>query len=192
MSRVLETGMRTRLILALFPLVVAIASPAWARGTLDDILPQIRAQHPGRLSDADPWTDANGNQHYRIKWMTPEGRIIYFDADTRTGRYTGAAGDEGNEWRSRRGRDDSEDRGQRSDSDSGNGGGRDHWNSEEGNGDGQGGGRGQGDWHGNSGGGDWHGHGDSQRGGDGRGHGGWRDGGNEGDNGGRHHHGNPQ
>jgi len=192
MSWVLETGMRTRLILALFPLVLAIASPAWARGTLDDILPQIRAQHPGRLSDAEPWTDGGGNQHYRIKWMTPEGRIIYFDANARTGRYTGAAGDEGNDWRDRRGRDDSEDRGQRSDS--GDGGRRNHWNSEEGDGGEQGGGRGQGDWHGNSGGGDWRGHGggDSQRSGDWGGHGGWRGGGNGGDNGGRHHHGDPR
>ena len=41
--------------------------------TLDRILPDIRAAHPGRLSDAEPWTDDDGRTHYRIKWMTPEG-----------------------------------------------------------------------------------------------------------------------
>lgn len=180
MSRLLETGMRSRLILAVIPLLLAIASPAWARGTLDDILPQIRAQHPGRLSDAEPWTDGGGDQHYRIKWMTPEGRIIYFDADTRTGRYSGAAGDEGSDSHERRGRDDSADRGQRSDSDQG--GRRSHWNGEDDGGQ-QGGGRGNGDWHGRD---------DQQRGGDWGGHGGWRNDGDRGDNGGRHHHGDPQ
>jgi len=175
MSRVLDTGMRSRLILAVFPLLLAIASPAWARGTLDDILPQIRAQHPGRLSDAEPWTDGGGNQHYRIKWMTPEGRIIYFNADARTGRYSSAAGDEGNDGPDRRGRDDAQDGGRRGDGD----GHRTHWNSEDDGGGGQA--RGNGDWRGR----------DNSRG-DWGGHGGWRNGGNGRDNGGRHHHGDPQ
>ena len=187
MSKTIETGMRFRLILALFPLVLAMSAPAWAR-SLDDILPQIRAQHPGKLSDAEPWTDSDGNEHYRIKWMTPEGRIIYFDADARTGRYSGASGDEGNASHGRRGNDDSEQGGRRDDSE--DGGRRSHWNSEESGGGDSGGGRGNGDWQRRDGGGDWRNHGD-WHGGD-RGQGDWRGGGNEGDNGGRHRHGNPQ
>jgi len=185
MSKVLDAVMRARLILAFLSLL--LATPVAARGTLDDILPQIRAQHPGRMSDAEPWTDSEGNTHYRIKWMTPEGRIIYFNADARTGRYSGAAGDEGND--SRRG-GDSQDSGRRRD-DGDDGGRRNHWNGDDGDSGqrsaGQGdlrGGRddsgGGGDWRGRHGGGDW------------GGRGGWRGDRNGGDNGGRHHHGDPQ
>jgi hypothetical protein len=83
--------------LSLIPLVAALAAPARAQlladgETLDRILPMIRADHPGRLSDAEPWTDELGRTHYRIKWMTPEGRIIYFDADARSGRYSNWSG----------------------------------------------------------------------------------------------------
>ena len=84
--------MQLRVFLAVIPLCVALMAPAHAQrmadgATLDRILPDIRAQHPGRLSDAQPWTDESGRTRYRIKWMTPEGRILYFDADARTGRY---------------------------------------------------------------------------------------------------------
>ena len=175
MSPSLETRMRSRFFRVLFPLVLAMVAPAWARGTLDNILPQIRAQHPGQLSDAEPWTDGEGNPHYRIKWMTPEGRILYFDADARTGRYTTAGGDEGSESHDRRGRDQGDDTGRRDEG----GAGRSHWNSVDGDS------RGTGDWRGNSGGGDWRGQG--RNGGD---WGGWRGDANGGDNGGRHHHGN--
>src|ERR1700743_863157 len=102
MSRALDTTMRFPAFLAVFPLLAALTAPALARGTLDSILPEIRAQHPGRLSDAEPWTDGSGNTHYRIKWMTPEGRILYFDAHSRTGRYSSAGGDEGGQWRNHR------------------------------------------------------------------------------------------
>ncbi|HJW41381.1 MAG TPA: hypothetical protein VJ476_09170 [Rhizomicrobium sp.] len=164
--------MRIHAILAVFPLLLAFAAPTYARGTLDSILPQIRAQHPGRLSDAEPWTDADGNAHYRIKWMTPEGRILYFDADTRTGRYSGAGGDEANQWRNRHfeqgaGRWNGDQDNRRDRGDQNNGGGRDHWNGDAG--------------------GDWHGRGD--QGGHGRNFGGWHGGGNGGGNGGNHHHG---
>ncbi|MEJ0027311.1 MAG: hypothetical protein WDN01_14900 [Rhizomicrobium sp.] len=182
--------MRSRFFLAFFLLL--LATPACARSTLDSILPHIRAQHPGRLSDAEPWTDGEGNRHYRIKWMTPEGRVLYFDADANTGRYSNSGGDQGNGWRRSRG--DGEDHGRRG-----------RWNTEpgdsDGDGDSRGGGRGNwqggGDWRGrdNSGGGDWHGHGRDggswHRGGN-WGGGDWRGGGNGGDNGGRHHHGRPQ
>jgi hypothetical protein len=84
--------MQLRVFLAVIPMCVALLAPAHAQrmadgATLDRILPDIRAQHPGRLSDAQPWTDENGRTRYRIKWMTPDGRILYFDADARTGRY---------------------------------------------------------------------------------------------------------
>jgi hypothetical protein len=165
--------MRVRLFLAVFPLLATLAAPAYAR-SLDSILPDIRAAHPGRMSDAEPWTDNDGNRHYRIKWMTPEGRIIYFDADTRTGRYSSAGGDEGNDWRDRRsgGQDNrgDDENGRRDDRRNGNGNDnhRSHWND-----DGGGGGNDRGDRHGHDNdGGDWHG-------GDG-GHGDW---------GGNHHHG---
>lgn len=174
--------MRSRYLLASAVLALALAGPASARGTLDSILPEIRAQHPGRLSDAEPWTDSEGRTHYRIKWMTPEGRILYFNADADSGRFTNSGGDGGGhrdrQWNG--GRDDDED---------GGGGGRTHWNND---GDGDGGGgdwrrrhhdSGQGEWHDREQ-GDWH-----DRHGDG---GGWRGGGNGGDNGGggRHHRGN--
>src|SRR5471030_1897960 len=92
--------MRSRAFLALVPLLLALAAPARAQPdseTLDRILPDIRAAHPGRLSDAQPWIDDNGGRHYRIKWMTFEGRILYFDADARTGRYSSSPGDD--HWR---------------------------------------------------------------------------------------------
>jgi hypothetical protein len=90
--------MKFRVFLGLVALQFALVAPASAQRmadgeTLDRILPDIRAAHPGRLSDAEPWTDDNGRTHYRIKWMTPEGRILYFDADARTGRYSSSAGE---------------------------------------------------------------------------------------------------
>jgi hypothetical protein len=90
--------MKFRLFLALVALPFALVAPAAAQRmadgeTLDRILPDIRAAHPGRLSDAEPWIDDNGRTHYRIKWMTPEGRILYFDADAHSGRYSSSGGE---------------------------------------------------------------------------------------------------
>jgi hypothetical protein len=57
---------------------------------LDRILPGIRVAHPGRFSDAEgPFPDAAGGMHYRVKWLTPEGRVIWLDTDARTGRVIG-------------------------------------------------------------------------------------------------------
>jgi len=89
--------MRSLGFLSFIPLVLVLAAPARAQlladgETLDRILPMIRAEHPGRLSDAEPWTDETGRTHYRIKWMTPEGRILYFDADARSGRFSNWSG----------------------------------------------------------------------------------------------------
>ena len=69
--------------------------------TLDRILPEIRRNHPGRFYDAEgPFMGGDGQMHYRVKWMTPEGRIIWLDTDARTGRVLGSGGgrhDYGNE-----------------------------------------------------------------------------------------------
>jgi hypothetical protein len=99
MSGELENTMRSRLFSLFFPVWLALAAPAFAHETLDSILPQIRAAHPGRLSDAEPFIGNDGRAHYRIKWMTPEGRILYFDADAQTGRYSNFGGDNGGQWR---------------------------------------------------------------------------------------------
>jgi hypothetical protein len=57
---------------------------------LDRLLPTIRSARPGRFFDAEgPFPDAAGGWHYRVKWLTPEGRVIWLDADARTGRVIG-------------------------------------------------------------------------------------------------------
>ena len=54
---------------------------------LDRLLPGIRRAHPGDFYDAEgPTYGPSGDPHYHLKWMTPEGRIIWFDADARNGR----------------------------------------------------------------------------------------------------------
>jgi hypothetical protein len=58
--------------------------------SLDRILPGIRERHPGKFYDAQgPWRGPDGQPRYRLKWMTPDGRIVWFDADARTGRVLG-------------------------------------------------------------------------------------------------------
>lgn len=71
------------------------AAPAWAGRSdgvqpLDRILSQMRSNRGGTFYDADgPFPDSQGNMHYRIKWLTPEGRLIWLDTDARTGRVLG-------------------------------------------------------------------------------------------------------
>jgi hypothetical protein len=66
------------------------AAPNYYVQPLDRILPQIGNGRPGRFFDAEgPFPDAVGGWHYRIKWMTPEGRIVWLDADARTGHVLG-------------------------------------------------------------------------------------------------------
>ena len=89
-----------RLFLILVAALLLGSGPAFAQGrpapaphaqTLDRILPQIRNRYPGTLYDAEgPYPDENGMPHYRLKWMTPEGRVIWLDADGRNGRVIGA------------------------------------------------------------------------------------------------------
>jgi hypothetical protein len=59
---------------------------------LDQLLPQIRRTHPGQFYDADgPTPGPDGNPHYHLKWMSPDGRIEWLDTDARTGRVLGAS-----------------------------------------------------------------------------------------------------
>ena len=54
---------------------------------LDRLLPGIRRSHPGEFYDAEgPKYGPSGDPHYHLKWLTPDGRIIWFDADARSGR----------------------------------------------------------------------------------------------------------
>lgn len=173
MSPELENSMRFRVFIAALALLTTFGGPAFARGdTLDSILPDIRAEHPGRLSDAEPFTGPDGATHYRIKWMTPDGRILFFDANTRTGRYNLSGGGNGDRWNNGGGRWN--DNGRDEDDDDGDRRPRNNW----GNGDSGGSGPWQdgrgGRWRDNTG-GDWGGRG---------GRGDW--GGHGGDNGGRH------
>lgn len=54
---------------------------------LDRLLPGIRRGHPGNFYDAEgPTYGPSGDPHYHLKWMTPDGRVIWYDADARSGR----------------------------------------------------------------------------------------------------------
>ena len=73
------------------------AAAACSRSTASS--PDLRAERGGTFYDADgPFTDAGGNIHYRIKWLTPEGQLIWLDTDARTGRVLGV---ERGDWRER-------------------------------------------------------------------------------------------
>ncbi|HEX4160696.1 MAG TPA: hypothetical protein VHY79_19670 [Rhizomicrobium sp.] len=66
------------------------APPGYSIQPLDRILPTIRSARPGRFFDAEgPFPDTVGGWHYRVKWLTPEGRVVWLDADARTGRVIG-------------------------------------------------------------------------------------------------------
>jgi hypothetical protein len=80
--------------LGLFLAGPAMAQPAREPGVqpLDRILPGIRRDYPGSFYDADgPTPGPDGQEHYHLKWMTPDGRIEWLDTDARTGRVLGAA-----------------------------------------------------------------------------------------------------
>ena len=88
-----------RLFILMFAALLLSSAPVFAQGRfvhpygpreavpLDRILPHIRSTHQGTFSDVDgPFADPDGRLHYRIKWLTPQGRVVWFDADARTGR----------------------------------------------------------------------------------------------------------
>jgi hypothetical protein len=161
--------MRTRVFLAFLALVTS-AFPALAQSrhggpgpSLDRVLPEIRRTMPGTFYDAEgPFVGPDGSASYRIKWMTPDGRIVWFYADARTGRILGVGpvtppGGRRNEFRDRNRDRDWPPAG----GDDGRGHWRDggDWGNGNGNRGGGRGGRGGGDWDGgnNNGsqGGDW-------------------------------------
>jgi hypothetical protein len=85
--------MRAR-VFSSFLLLLALASPALAADgrysgspSLGQILPEIRRSTPGTFYDAQgPFPGPDGQARYRIKWMMPDGRIVWFEADAHTGR----------------------------------------------------------------------------------------------------------
>lgn len=86
-------------LLVLAGLVALAAGPAAAQPgrqpgvlPLDRILPDVRRAYPGEFYDADgPTPGPDGEEHYHLKWMTPDGRIMWLDTDARTGRVLGQA-----------------------------------------------------------------------------------------------------
>ena len=75
------------LLALLAPLLLAAPAAGQPVQPLDRLLPEVRRTHPGQFYDADgPHPGAGGSQHYHLKWMTPEGRIVWYDMDARTGR----------------------------------------------------------------------------------------------------------
>ena len=75
-------------LLLLAPLVAAGPAGAQPAQPLDRLLPQIRREHPGQFLDAEGF-NSGGAPHYHLKWLTPDGRVVWFDADARTGRVVG-------------------------------------------------------------------------------------------------------
>jgi hypothetical protein len=82
--------MRPSLALFLVLLLAPFAAPGQAHAQpaqpLDRLLPDIRRANPGQFLDAEPGASDSGSPRYRLKWLTPEGRVIWLDADARTGR----------------------------------------------------------------------------------------------------------
>lgn len=80
----------------LFGMGEATARAADDNPALDRILPGIRERHPGKFYDAQgPYRGPDGQLRYRLKWMTPDGRVVWFDADAHTGRVLGPGPDIG-------------------------------------------------------------------------------------------------
>jgi hypothetical protein len=74
----------------------AMAQPGGRPGVLplDRILPGVRREYPGEFYDAEgPTPGPDGDEHYRLKWMTPDGRVMWLDTDARTGRVLGQSPD---------------------------------------------------------------------------------------------------
>src|SRR6266849_10461705 len=63
--------------------------------SLDEIMKGIRRERPGNLADVQgPNIGPAGDTRYRLKWLTPDGRVLWLDTDARTGRVLGVEGDD--------------------------------------------------------------------------------------------------
>jgi len=63
--------------------------------SLGEIRNRIRRERPGNLADVQgPNMGLAGEPHYRLKWLTPDGRVLWLDTDARTGRVLGVEGDD--------------------------------------------------------------------------------------------------
>ena len=63
--------------------------------SLDEIMNGIRRERPGSLADVQgPNMGPAGDPRYRLKWVTPDGRVLWLDTDARTGRVLGVEGDD--------------------------------------------------------------------------------------------------
>ena len=86
--------MRPRLALFVVLLLAPFAAPVAAQPSgaqpLDRLLPEIRRTLPGQFLDAEPGPNEGGSPSYRLKWLTPDGRVIWRDVDARNGRVMGA------------------------------------------------------------------------------------------------------
>jgi hypothetical protein len=89
--------MRAWIFSAVLTGLCALAAPSMAQPygppdrdgvqPLDRLLPGIRRAHPGDFYDAEgPTYGPSGDPHYHLKWMTPDGRVIWYDTDARSGR----------------------------------------------------------------------------------------------------------
>lgn len=81
--------MRTRLGCGLL-LFLVLLLPAQSAGrgpsNLDRLLPEIRRHTPGTLYDArGPFFGPDQRARYLIKWMTTDGRILWFEVDASNG-----------------------------------------------------------------------------------------------------------
>ncbi len=91
--------MRCRVVLAALVLVAGGIAPALAQPArppesrarpLDELLPHVRNANPGTFYDAEgPYRGPDGRMHYRLKWLTPQGRMVWLDTDAATGRVLG-------------------------------------------------------------------------------------------------------
>jgi len=80
--------MRPRLALLIVLLLAPFAAPVLAQPAqpLDRLLPEVRRNLPGQFLDAEPGPNDGSSPSYRLKWLTPDGRVIWRDVDARTGR----------------------------------------------------------------------------------------------------------
>src|SRR5258706_2077721 len=61
--------------------------------SLDEIMNGIRRERPGSLADVQgPNLGPAGDPRYRLKWVTPAGRVIWLANDARTRPVLGVEG----------------------------------------------------------------------------------------------------